>query len=144
MSPNKLFTTLAVLILLLLSGCYGKHNIPIGPIMSEVAIEYDASLLVAKCFGLHDKAEPGFRRVLGWAPRFAEAHYNLAIALAHQAKWGEALAEFKQALLITPDFELALMGRDVAHRMLDNELQSTDIEIPRYCRYFSELYELGC
>lgn len=144
MKSNNTFLALIVLGLLLLSGCAGKHNIPTGATMDLVAIKYDAALLLAENFSLHSGAESSFREILEVAPRFAEAHYNLAIALAHQSQWDEAMLEFDRALVINPNFELAVIGRALAQRMLKNGQPSTDIEIPRYCQVFHKLYELGC
>ena len=144
MPSKNSISILMILAMLLLSGCVGKHNIPAGPTMDLVAIEYDAAWLVGDKFSLHKAAEDGFREVLELAPQFAEAHYNLAVALAHQARWHEALVEFNHALEAKKNFELAVIGRDLALRMLNADRQSTDIPIPRYCRTFHELYELGC
>lgn len=144
MKSDNLFLSLLVIGLVLLSGCVGKHNIPSGPTMDLVAIKYDAAWLLGDGFAVHGGAEKGFREVLELAPAFAEAHYNLGIALSHQSRWIEASSEFNRALLITPDFEMARVARDLAQRVLNDEQQSTEIQIPRYCRIFHELYELGC
>ena len=95
-------------------------------------------------YSVHEEAEDGFREVLELAPAFAEAHYNIGIALAHQSQWKEALLEFNTALRNSPNFELALIARGLTQRILNGSQQSTDIKIPRYCRIFHELYELGC
>lgn len=123
---------------------HGKHNIPSGETMSLVAIHYDVAWTLAHKLSLHVGAEDGFRDVLRLAPRFAEAHYNLAITLAHQSKWDEALLEFKRALAILPTLELAIAGRDLAQHVVTHGAQPPNTVIPRYCRVFHELYELGC
>lgn len=112
--------------------------------MQLVAIKYDAAWVLGDGYSLHEEAENGFREVLELAPAFAEAHYNIGIALAHQSQWKEALLEFNTALRINPNFELALIARDLTQRILNGSQQSTEIKIPRYCRIFHELYELGC
>ncbi|MGB5281042.1 MAG: tetratricopeptide repeat protein [Arenicellales bacterium] len=112
--------------------------------MQLVAIKYDAAWVLGDGYSLHEEAENGFREVLELAPAFAEAHYNIGIALAHQSQWKEALLEFNTALRISPNFELALIARDLTQRILNGSQQSTEIKIPRYCRIFHELYELGC
>ena len=144
MKSNNLFVVLLINSLLVLSGCVGKHNIPSGPTMQLVAIKYDAAWAIGDWYSIHKGAENGFREVLELAPRFAEAHYNLGIALAHQSQWNDALLEFNSALKINPNFELALIARDLTQRILNGRQPSTDIKIPRYCRIFHELYELGC
>jgi len=122
----------------------GKNNIPTGPTMQLVAIKYDAAWLLGDEFAIHEGAENGFREVLELAPAFAEAHYNLGIALSHQSQWDEALIEFNRALMISPNFELALKARGLVEGVLSGKLQTADVEIPRYCRIFHQLYELGC
>ena len=89
-------------------------------------------------------AEIFFREILELAPGFAKAHYNLRISLAHQSRWKEDVSEFDAALKISPNFELAQTAKHRAHRILDGSQESPDIVIPRYCRIFHELYELGC
>ena len=130
--------------LLVLSGGVGKYNIPTGPTMQLVVIKYDAAWVFGDRYFLHEEAKNGFREVLELAPAFAEAHYNIGITLAHQSQWKEALLEFNTALRISPNFELALIARGLTQRILNGSQQSTDIRIPRYCRIFHELYELGC
>jgi tetratricopeptide (TPR) repeat protein len=112
--------------------------------MDLVAIKYDAAWTLGDGMDVHGGAEKGFREVLELAPAFAEAHYNLGIALSHQSRWTEAASEFNRALMISPEFEMARVARDLAQRVLSGEQQSSGIEIPRYCRIFNQLYELGC
>lgn len=112
--------------------------------MQLVAIKYDAAMVIGDRYSVYEEAENGFREVLELAPAFAQAHYNIGITLAHKSQWKEALLEFNTALRISPNFELALIARGLTQRILNGSQQSTDIKIPRYCRIFRELYELGC
>jgi lipoprotein NlpI len=125
-----------------ISGCAGKHNIPAGPTMDLVAVKYDVGLRLGQLNAAY--AESGMRDVLELAPRFAEAHYNLAIALTHQARWDEALSEFNAALEIEPNFKLASEGRELAKYAVANGQLPANAGVPRYCKQFHRLFEEGC
>ena len=120
----KFFSVGMVIILLTLSGCAGKHNIP-EEWMQLVAIKYDAAWINGYKHNSHKAAANGFREVLEMAPAFAEAHYNLGIALAHQSKWNEALSEFDYALAISPNFQMALEAQGLARGVVDGTRKST-------------------
>ena len=102
--------------------------------MQLVAIKYDAAWVLGDGYSLHEEAENGFREVLELAPAFAEAHYNIGIALAHQSQWKEALLEFNTALRISPNFELALIARDLTQRILNGGQQ---LRYPAIVEYFT-------
>ena len=112
--------------------------------MQLLAIKYDAAWVLGDGYSLQEEAGNGFGEVLELAPAFAEAHYNIRIELAHQSQWKEALLEFNTDLRISPNFELALIAGGLTQRIWNGSQQSTDIKIPRYCRIFHELYDLGC
>ena len=137
-------------LLIVLGGCAGKHNIPAGATMDLVAIKYDVAWafqtqsLPGGTDHADDVTERLTREILEMAPGFAEAHYNLAVVLAHQSRLDEALLEFNRALTIMADFELAKTGRDIAQYAVIHGGLPAKAQIPRYCRQFHKLYDLGC
>ena len=56
-------------------------------------------------------ADAEFRQALRLKPRYAEAHYNLALALHQESKEDESRAEFEKAFEIAPELRSAPTGR---------------------------------
>jgi len=49
-----------------------------------------------------------YKKAIALKPNLADAHYNLALTLAHQDKTAEAIAEYQEALRFKPDYVDAL------------------------------------
>ena len=67
--------------------------------------------------GTLEEAVACYRRALELQPNFADAYYNLGIALHSQGKPDEAIACYRQALRFKPDFV-------AAHNNLGNALET--------------------
>jgi len=57
--------------------------------------------------GDFDKAQAEFVEAVRLKPLYAEAHYNLALALHQQGKETESRAEFERAYEISPELRSA-------------------------------------
>ena len=62
---------------------------------------------------------PNFRAAIAAYPDYAQAHCNLADALASQGKSRRAIAHYRQALEIDPDFAPAKQGSTVVESLVD-------------------------
>ena len=85
---------------------------------------------VHKDLGQLDEAVASYRRALEITPDFAEAHYNLGIALQEQGQIVRAMASYRHALKINPDYA-------EAHSTLGNALRDIghlDAALDCYCR----------
>jgi Tfp pilus assembly protein PilF len=51
------------------------------------------------------KAKTEFKEALRIRPSYAEAHYNLALALRQEAKTAEAQQEFEKAYQLAPELK---------------------------------------
>ena len=60
--------------------------------------------------GQLDKGEAAFRRGLDAAPKTPDLHYNLAVNLALQKRWSEAIASYVEALAGRPTHASAWFG----------------------------------
>jgi Tfp pilus assembly protein PilF len=56
-------------------------------------------------------ADAEFRQAVRVKPGYAEAHYNLALALRQESKEAESRAEFEKAFAIAPELRNAGAGR---------------------------------
>ena len=63
-----------------------------------------------------DEAERQLRAALKLTPGSAEAATRLGMVLAQKGRWSEAIAQYRRALEINPNFEEARMNLDLALR----------------------------
>ena len=54
--------------------------------------------------GKLEEAIAAYRQAIGLKSDYAEAHYNLGVALTDQGKLEEAIAAYRQAIGIKPDY----------------------------------------
>ena len=64
--------------------------------------------------GKWTEAIPHYEQALQLNPNYAEAHYNLGVALAQQGQWPEAIPHFERALQLKPDYAEAHYNLGVA------------------------------
>src|SRR5262249_23474210 len=60
------------------------------------------------------EAEAALRKAIDLQPDYAQAHYNLGLALRNQGKLAEAEAAFRKAIELQPDFAEAYVGLGLA------------------------------
>ena len=77
--------------------------------------------------GQVDEAIAHYRKALEIKPDYAEAHYNLGIALAGRGQVDEAIAHYRKALEIKPDYAeahinlgIVLAGRGQVDEAIDH------------------------
>ena len=64
--------------------------------------------------GKLDEAVAEYRAAIRLKPDYAEAHYNLGIALTDQGKLDEAVAEYRAAIRLQPDYAEAHYNLGIA------------------------------
>jgi tetratricopeptide (TPR) repeat protein len=57
--------------------------------------------------GQVDDAVAQYQKALGINPNYAEAHYNLAVALIQNGQLDEAITQFQEVMHLKPDYSPA-------------------------------------
>jgi tetratricopeptide (TPR) repeat protein len=95
-----------------LVALYNKGQLSAAVEKAQLLVsDFPSSFLLWNIFGAANKglgrlaeAEVGFRKAAELNPNYADAHYNMGIALQAQGKLDEAIAAYNKALSIKPDY----------------------------------------
>src|SRR5580765_535157 len=115
-SALSLAPTIPFCLCLFLAAAYSSS----AQLLSDAADKFRQASEAMRAGNL-DAAAAGFSEVVKQAPTFAEAHFNLGLALEEQGHHTEAISSFEKALSLKPRLHGANLFLGVAHYKL-NEL----------------------